>query len=328
MNAPDPSRLSPIDAHGRVRSGQGTRAPNNWGRWGPLDERGTVNFIDPAMVTAAASLIRSGRVISCAVTVDFDTVPVPPDRTPPVHHFAFTGTDFLVADTSNAPVPPFRGADDYVYMALQTGTHWDGLAHAHHEGALYNGFWIGNTSAYAGARRCSIDKVSPGIVGRGVLLDLPRQAGTERLAPGHVILADELTAAARAQQVTIGRGDILLIRTGHLAWYYQLPDKSQFWSAGAPGIGRQTVDWLHGTEVAAVAADTPGIEVVPSETGELYPLHSRLIRDLGLTLGELWWLDELAEACAEDGRYDFFLSAPPLKIQGGAGSPINPLAIK
>jgi kynurenine formamidase len=328
MKPTDPTPAPTIDSDGKLHTEPGIRSPNNWGRWGPLDERGTVNFIEPSMVVAAASLIRSGRVISCAVPVDFDTVPVPPDRPPPVHYFAYSGADFLVQDASELPVPAFRGADDYVNMALQTGTHWDGLAHSHYRGALYNGFWIGNTSAYAGARRCSIDKLSPGVVGRGVLLDLPRHAGAERLAPGHVISVGELTAAARAEQVKIGRGDILLVRTGHLAWYYALRDKAEFWSAGAPGIGTEAVSWLHKTEVAALAADTAGVEVVPSENGELYPLHSRLLRDLGLTLGELWSLDELAEACVEDGRYEFFLSAPPLKIQGGAGSPINPVAIK
>lgn len=328
MSVPKPRPIPPVGPDQAVRGESGPGTPNNWNRWGPLDERGTVNFIEPAMVAHAASLITSGRAISCAVTLDFDTVPVPPDRPPPIHYFAFSGVDFLAEGVPEAPVPAFRGADDYVTMSLQTGTHWDGLAHAHHQDSLYNGFWIGNTSAYAGARRCSIDKISPGIVGRGVLLDLPRQAGVKRLMPGHAITVDELVAAGRAEQVSIGRGDILLLRTGHLAWYYALADKAEFWSAGAPGIGSETVQWLHESGVAALAADTAAVEVVPSESGELHPLHSRLIRDLGLTLGELWSLEELGEACAEDGRYEFFLSAPPLKVQGGAGSPVNPVAIK
>jgi kynurenine formamidase len=324
-----PARPTPApESDGALRGKSAPREPNNWSRWGPLDERGTANFIDPEMVARAATLITSGHVISCAVPLDFATVPVPPDRPPPIHYFAFSGVDFLVEDEPGAPVPAFHGADDYVTMALQTGTHWDGLAHAHHEDSLYNGYWIGNTSSYAGARRCSIDRICPGIVGRGVLLDLPRHAGAERLMPGHVISLQELTAAAAAQNVTVGRGDILLLRTGHLSWYYSLPDKDEFWRSGAPGIGAEVIAWLHETEVSALASDTAAVEVVPSETGELHPLHSRLIRDLGLTIGELWWLDELAAACANDGRYAFFLSAPPLRIRGGAGSPVNPLAIK
>ena len=326
MPPPHPRPLPNLD---RGLRGQSTpREPNNWNRWGALDERGTANFIDPAMIARAATLITTGQVISCAVPLDFDTVPVPPDRPPPIHYFAFSGADFLVEGQPEAPVPAFHGADDYVTMALQTGTHWDGLAHAHHEDTLYNGYWIGNTTSYAGARRCSIDRISPGIVGRGVLLDLPRHVDAERLMPGHVISVDELVETARAEGVRIGRGDVLLLRTGHLAWYYSLADKQEFWSGGAPGIGAEVVEWLHMTEVAALAVDNATVEVVPSETGELHPQHSRLIRDLGLTIGELWWLDDLADACADDGRYEFFLLAPPLRIQGAAGSPVNPVAIK
>jgi kynurenine formamidase len=327
MSSGNGTSPTPIDPAGRVPNAFG-RTPNNWGRWGALDERGTANYIEPEMITAAAALITTGRVISCAVTIDFDSNPIPPDRPPPIHYFAFTGSDFLVRQASELGVPQFSGSDDYVNMSLQTGTHWDGLAHVHHEDTLYNGFWIGNTSAHDGARRCSIDQISPGIVGRGVLLDLPRHAGIERLAPGHVISVQELAAAADAEGVSVGRGDILLVRTGHLAWYYALDDKERFWSHGVPGIGSEVVEWLHETQIAALAADTVGVEVVPSEDGSQYPLHSRLIRDLGLTLGEFWSLEELADACADDGRYEFFLSAPPLKIKGGVGSPLNPIAIK
>lgn len=316
-----------IDPDGKVL-GAVPRDPNNWGRWGRLDERGTVNYIDAPAIVAAAGLIRTGQVISCAVPVDFGRVPVPPDRPAPVHYFAFAGTDFLGCESSSdSPMPAFNGADDYVHMSLQTGTHWDGLAHAHYDDTLYNGYWIGNTSAYAGAQRCSIDKIGPGLVGRGVLLDLPRYAGVERLEPGRVISVADLSGAAEGQGVRVQRGDILLLRTGHLAFYYQV-DPATFWSIGAPGIGRDVVDWLHEAEVAAVATDTAGVEVVPSETGENYPLHSRLLRDLGLTLGELWWLEELATSCAEDGRYEFFLSASPLRLTAAVGSPVNPLAIK
>ena len=326
MPAPRPS--PPPHPNGALRGKSGPGEPNNWGRWGALDERGTANFIEPAMIARAATLITTGQVISCAVPLDFETTPVPPDRPPPIHYFAFSGADFLVKHEPEAPVPAFQGADDYVTMSLQTGTHWDGLAHAHHDDTLYNGYWIGNTSSYGGARRCSIDHISPGIIGRGVLLDLPRHAKVDRLPPGHVISVNELVQTARAEEVTIGRGDILLLRTGHLQWYYSLANKEEFWAAGAPGIGTDVVDWLHQIEVAALAADNATVEVVPSETGELHPLHSRLIRDLGLTIGELWWLDGLAEACAHDGRYEFFLSAPPLRIRGAVGSPVNPIAIK
>jgi kynurenine formamidase len=215
-------------------------------------------------------------------------------------------------------------------MPLQGSTQWDGLAHCGFDDALYNGFWIGKVEAYAGATRCSIHHLRETMIGRGVLLDLARRRGVERLAPGHAITADELDDCAEAQNVEIRRGDILLIRTGHAPWYYRLKDKSEFWRDGAPGLGKTTVAWVHRKELAAVAVDNVGVEVEPFEEPYevAYPLHVRFIRDLGLILGELFWLEELAEACAADGTYEFFLAAPPLNFINASGSPLNPIAIK
>ncbi len=108
-----------------------------------------------------------------------------------------------------------------------------------------------------------------------------------------------------------------------------MTDKAEFWSAGAPGLGAETIDWIHEREIAALAVDNVAVEVEPHEDPEaiLYPLHIRLIRDLGLTLGEVWWLEELSTECADRGRWDFFLTAAPMNVTGGAGSVINPIAI-
>jgi kynurenine formamidase len=141
---------------------------------------------------------------------------------------------------------------------------------------------------------------------------------------------DLLDACAAAQGVEVRSGDMLVLRTGHLAWFESLDDKRVFDLFGEPGIGHATVDWLRERGIAALAADNTGVEVRPPDTpGEDgFPLHPRLLRELGLTLGELWYLEELADACAADGRWDFFLSAAPLVLAGGSGSPINPVAIR
>ena len=281
------------------------------------------------MVREAASLVKTGRVISCAVGIDPRTTPTPPDRVPMVHLYAWAGTDFLADAVPGVTVPAFSGTDDYCFMPLQTGTHWDALAHSHYQGLIYNGFSVGTISAFAGARRGSIHHLQQSLVGRGVLLDLPRLQQAERLEPGHRITPEELEAAATLEGVTVGRGDLLLVRTGHLGWYRDLEDKSEFWRAGSPGVGSAVVPWLHEREVAALAMDNVGIEVVPHEDSAAgpYPLHSRLLRDLGLIIGELWNLDPLAEACAAEGRHEFFLSAPPLAFHNASGSPLNPIAV-
>lgn len=318
-----------VDVHGKVIGAECRDVPNNWGRWGELDERGTANFIDAACVLRAASLIKTGTTFSLAVPIERGG-PVHPERADIVHLYAYTGADCVLGGALDEKFPHFQGSDDYIFMPLQGSTQWDALAHSAHDDLLYNGWWAGNVESYGGARRCSIHQLRDTLVGRGILLDVARLRGVERLQPGYAVTDRDLDECARIEGVQISRGDILLIRTGHLGWYYQLTDKSQFWASGAPGLGKASLNWLHEHEVAAVALDNVGGEVEPFEPpyDMIYPLHVRLIRDLGLTLGEVWWLDDIADACWKDKIYDFFLCAPPLYVSKASGSPLNPLAIK
>lgn len=158
---------------------------------------------------------------------------------------------------------------------------------------------------------------------------MARHKGVDRLEQGYGITADDLDACIEAQGVSVGTGDILIVRTGHVPWWYELQDKARFWE-GAPGMSITTVDWLHAKEIAALAMDNIAIEVEPFEepAEHYYPMHSRMIRDLGLSLGEIWHLEALAESCAADGRYEFFVAAQPLNVTNGSGTPLNPIAIK
>ncbi|SEB59645.1 cyclase family protein [Streptomyces melanosporofaciens] len=316
-----------VDQHGKVVGAVNDRTPNNWGRWGELDERGTVNFITPQMVADAAALVRTGRAISCAIPLDSQG-PVHPSRPGLMHFYGYTGADHVAGSVLGRRTRT-QATDDYLLMPLQGSTQWDGLAHIGSGDMLYNGFWIGNVQAYDGARRCSVHQLKDRLVGRGVLLDLPGHQGVDRLRPGHGITPEQLDACAQAQGVEIRTGDILLVRTGHVPWFYALKDKSKFWAAGAPGVAMSTVEWFHAREIAALAMDNVAVEVEPFEdaSGTSYPVHNRLIRDLGLTLGEIWWLEELAEACAEEDRWEFLLSAAPLNVTNASGSPLNPLAV-
>lgn len=317
-----------VDDDGKRVGYKNAAVPNNWGRWGDLDERGTTNFITPDTVVSAASLIRTGKTISCAIPLDAGG-PVHPSRPSVVHFFGYNGADHLAGSQLQVAAPRFQGADDYIFMPLQGSTQWDGLAHIYHDDVMYNGFWMGNVEGFGGVGKCSIQRLKDTLTSRGVLLDLPRHLRQDRLEPGKPILSEDLDACAAAQGVEIRRGDILIIRTGHVPWFYSLEDKAEFWDAGAPGLSITTVDWLHDKQVAALAMDNVAIEVEPSEPpyDRAYPLHVRLIRDLGLTLGEVWWLEDLAAECEKEHRWEFFCCAPPMNVTNGAGSLLNPTAV-
>jgi len=320
-----------VDANGKVVGYVNTRSPNNWGRWGELDERGTTNFITPEMIVDAARLVKTGRPYSLAIPLD-RYGPVHPARAGGVvHQFSWTGSDAVIGGALTSSIRGgFQGSDDYIFMPLQGSTQWDALCHYSFDDCIYNGFWVANTESFAGARRLSISEQKDRLNGRGVLLDVAGHLGVTRLEPGFAITSDHLDACAKAQGVRVGTGDIVLVRTGHLAWWYELEvqNRHQFWAA-SPGLSIDTADWIHQHEIAALAADNGAVEVEPFEDPDAiyYPLHARLIRDLGLTIGEVWWLDDLAEACRAEKRWEFFLCAAPLNVSNGAGTPLNPIAI-
>lgn len=235
-----------------------------------------------------------------------------------------------MSDTGDLQVFPggFKYADDYVFMPLQAATQWDSLAHVYYDDELYNG-WPAHDVSVKGAAHNAIDKQAKGIAGRGVLLDIAALKGVDWMDAGEVIGAGELEAAIDRQGgVAVGSGDILLIRTGWRKKYLADGDAVS-WMAGEPGLGQACCAWLRERDVAAVASDNWGVEVAPGENPNyVFNVHMVLIRDMGMTLGEMFDFEELATDCAADGVWEFFFCAPPLKFTRGVGSPINPLAIK
>jgi kynurenine formamidase len=297
------------------------RRLSNWGRWGPEDERGTVNFITPECIVAAAALIKRGVVFDLGIPLDGQGPQPGGGRINPVRLMSETG------EQQERLRGSFHYADDYVFMPLQAGSQWDGLAHVFYDDQLYNGFPVGDVGP-RGAMHCSIDKMAKGIVGRGVLLDVARLKGVDWMQAGEVITPEDLDAAAGAQGVEVRSGDILFIRTGWRRKFVEERDPRAFMS-GEPGIGLACAEWLHDHEVAVIGSDNWAIEVLPGENpSEMMDVHMVLIRDMGMTLGEILDFEELAADCAADGVYEFFTAAPPLKFTRAVGSPINPLAIK
>jgi kynurenine formamidase len=294
----------------------------NWGRWGPDDELGTLNLIDAAAVLRGAAEIRSGRRIPLGIPLDEQgpQTGVVPGRINPLRTMLAINHPYLKGDPRN-----FCNSDDSVTMGLQSGTHWDALAHVSYAGRIWNGY-PADVVDHRGARRCGIEKVRT-LVSRGVLLDVARVHGAERLPGGHAVTAEDLDAAAELGRVRIEPGDLVFVRTGHL----------QLWRAGdragyvapAPGPSLRSVEWLRRHDVAAVATDSFTGEVFPPELPDTYlPVHLLHLVEMGLTQGQNFDLEALARDCAEDGRYAFFVDATPLPFTRAVGSPVNPVAIK
>lgn len=305
------------------------RQLSNWGRWGPDDEIGTANFVTPDLVVAAARLVTTGEVLSLAVPLNPRT-PTDPSR-PPMQHF---GKNVLLDVRAHGWVGSSQFADDWISMSPQTGTQWDGLTHAFRDNKVWNGYDAGQAlNPLLGARRNSIDRLATHFVARGVLLDLVRDKARERegyLPPGYAITEDDLEHASRAQGVPVRRGDALLIRTGWVArWYRATPAERETYYDVAPGLGLSSAEWLFDREVACVGLDNVAAEVKPAEDSvSMLPLHPILIRDIGLTVGELFWLEDLARVSAAEARWECLFVGQPLRLSGGIGSPINPLAIR
>ncbi|HET8930513.1 MAG TPA: cyclase family protein [Acidimicrobiales bacterium] len=320
--------LDRTDPEGAI--GAAAKRCSNWGRWGPDDVRGTMNFLDDVKRAHAATLVRRGTSFSLSQRFDMDG----PQkgwrrRTNPVHTMLDTGTD------AQAGIQGFPhglgGADDVVAMPLQCSTQWDGLGHIFDHGVAWNGRPAGEVVTSAGDAFTGIETVADAIVGRGVLLDVGRAIGENgELPDGFAITTAHLEATIDAQgpTSTVGRGDIVLVRTGQLT-RARRDGWGDYAGGAAPGLSFMTTDWLHGTEIAAIATDTWGFEVRPNEFDVAFqPLHQVAIPNIGLFLGEMWDLDSLAADCATDGVYEFFLTAAPIPITGAVGSPVNPIALK
>jgi kynurenine formamidase len=295
------------------------RELSNWGRWGPDDQLGTLNLIQPAHILAAAAEVRSGKVFQLSIPVGKDGPQSGlAGRMNPVHLMSMQHTDW---DPHGMQV-----ADDWIVMPLQSGTQWDALSHIAYDDKLYNGYPVEEVGSRFGAKRLAVDAFTDRIVGRGVLLDIARLHGVDWLDAGTAITPADLEAAEAEQNVAVGAADFMLVRTG---WRRRMVVEGRDgWMAGEPGLSVECARWLHTRSVAAVGSDNWAVEVLPSQTGERYPLHCILIRDMGMPLAEILDLDALAEDCAADGTWSFMFVAPPLRISNAVGSPTTPIAVK
>ncbi len=297
----------------------------NWGRWGPEDQRGTLNHIGPETLRDAAATVTDGKLFNLGLNFDKNGPQIGSGRFNPKLY----ATDLFTP--LNPAKPSAVYSDDVIHMPLQAATQWDALGHVHYDGVLYNNCKACDTLSEKGAARLGIEHLAtPGIMSQGVLLDILRLKNAERLPIDYAITVDDLNAACAAQGVTMRKGDIVLIRTGHIQRFTVEKDRAAF-TGMQPGLSPLCAEWVHDHSLAAVCADNLAVEVMAPEglTSDM-PLafHMLCLRDMGCPLGEMFNLDALAADCAEDGRYSFLLSAPPIAFTNAFGSPVNPLALK
>ena len=299
----------------------------NWGKWGPEDEIGTLNYITPEKIAQASRLVTAGKVFALGIPLQRNGPQSGTrQRFNPIHSMFRDGGDQPKTHEEVIELQGYGGSDDWIVMPLQCVTQWDSLAHVFDSGKMYNGYDATLVTS-SGAAKNSIDKTKNKIVGRGVLLDVPRYKGVPFLQPGYAITVDDLAAPA-AQRGSTQRRYLAGAHWPHV----DLSAERQlafFDLDTSPGVSVYTAPWLHAREIAAIGSDNYAVEVRPSELPPFRsPFHICAIPNMGLTLGEIFYLEELATDCAADGRYEFLLVAPPLPVTNAVGTPINPYALK
>ncbi|MDM5198981.1 cyclase family protein [Fictibacillus enclensis] len=300
-----------------------SNAPTNWGRWGKEDEIGALNFLGNAEVLRGISTIKDGSVFTLGQLIrDPEGDLLGTERRP-------TGYHMLLDEIGNSGGVDY--ADDLMYIYTHGTTHIDALGHVWYDDQSYNGHE--KPTGTGGLPRNGIHLAAKkGIVGRAVLLDVARYKGVDWIREGAEITLEDLLNTAAHQNVTLNKHDILLVRTGFYLNFVKNGYHAYFQNGlKEPGITYtdELVRWFYDQEIPVYGTDTLGSEqTVSSQTGTVFPLHPYFLTRLGLSIVETLWLEELASACAQDGRYDFCLMISPLKLVGGTASPINPIAIR
>jgi kynurenine formamidase len=284
----------------------------NWGRWGPEDELGTLNLITPEARLRGVASVRDGVSISCANPLD---VVASEENTLPVTHAMLRAGD----------IPGTTSTADYFAIATHgmAHTHLDALCHFFVEGHMYNDYPLASVSS-EGALKNAITAGANGIVSRGVLLDLPLALGRDYLEPAEAMHPADLEAAEERAGVRVQAGDIVLLRTGR--WLRRR--KVGAWNGrdALAGLYADCLPWLHQKAIAVLVCDGVS-DVMPSRVeGIRQPIHGA-IAIMGLHLLDNANLEEVARAAAERNRYEFLFTIAPLRLEGGTGCPVNPIAL-
>jgi kynurenine formamidase len=289
----------------------------NWGRWGEDDERGALNHLTDERRKMAASLVVSGESVSLAH--DLGTEPLP-ENPHPVQHHMLAASD--ARDSSG--IPGYEAARDHLALDLHGlhTTHVDALSHIFVHGEMFGGRPASDVRS-DGALSNTVMSMADGVVGRGVLLDIPRAIGREFLDTGEVVTVADLQAAEDAQHVGVRSGDVLLVALGREA---RRTAKKTF--DGFSGLHSECLPWLQEREVAVLGSDGLSDPMPFVGTPQWpFPVHQIGIAAMGLHLIDNVALSRLAVRCAAADRWEFLFTMSPLLIPRGTGCPVNPIAV-
>lgn len=306
-------------------------APSNWGRWGADDEVGTLNFLGPTEVLQGVGCVRQGRVFTLQVRMfDAGGDPSTPARMP-AHKVMLVDHGSWSGQSAPRVAGGARYAEDMIISSLQGTTQYDALGHVWYDDTIYNGYPASTTVGRM--HRASVLPIAErGIVGRGVLIDIAGYRGKRWLDRDETFTHHDILDAAARQSVQIRPRDILLCNTGWMEHFYSVPAE-EFYSDPyqEPGLiySPELAEWFQKMEIANLATDTIGNEIrIDPRTGVRLLIHASLMRNLGLVFTEICDLRALRADCVQDNQWDFLYVAAPLKVVGGTGSPVNPIAIK
>jgi kynurenine formamidase len=284
---------------------------SNWGRWGKDDELGALNLITEQKRRAAAGLVREGFSVSLA----HDAIKEKADDSPPFEHRMI----------EHGGQPKSTGAADVYSIQYHgfTATHLDALCHIFYNGKMYNGFPKEEVTAQ-GARKLSVNRIRNGIFTRAVLMDMPRHFGKKYLEGDRRIRIADLEAWEKKAGVKVGQGDAILIRTGR--WARRAEQGSWAIMKNSAGLDASCLPWLKKRDIAIAGSDL-ATDVMPSGVeGIVLPVHQVLVVAMGVPILDNLDLEALSEAAVQRKRWEFLLTAAPLAVDGGSGSPINPIA--
>lgn len=283
---------------------------SNWGRWGKEDQLGAINLITPAKRKQAASLVKEGVSVSLARDVEKERAP---DNARPFEHV-------MSPAGANGPFAMDTYSVNYHGYAH---THLDALCHMFYQGQMYNGFSQDEVTQKGGAR-LSILNLKQGVFTRGILMDMAKLKGVAYLEPETPIYPEDLEAWEKKAGIKVGSGDVIFIRTGRWARRAAVGP----WNVGgsSAGLHASCARWLKQRDVAIIGSDAAS-DVVPSGVeGVMLPIHQLVLVALGVHIFDNCDLEALSEAASKRNRWEFLLTASPLAVPGGTGSPLNPIA--
>ena len=284
---------------------------SNWGRWGKDDELGTMNLITPQKRRAAAKLVRSG--VSVSLSHNVNKVKTPDNSSPFEHKMVMTGLN-----------TPGQFCVD-TYSVLYHGyahSHLDAICHMFYKGKMYNGYSQKQVTE-AGAQKLSVLNMKTGIFTRGILMDIPKLKGLPYLEAGTPIYPEDLDAWEKKAGVKVGSGDVVFIRTGRSA---QAAKEGPLTPGKLAGLHASCAPWLKSRDVAILGSDGAS-DVKPSLVeGVDQPVHQMVLIAMGMPIFDVMNLEDLSREAERQGRWEFLLTAAPLAVEGGTGSPLNPIA--